>query len=152
MDPELDSVSTYLDSISKEGKDLIFVVSKLDLLGGSKQEHFTAEIAGRFSSEVRFVSSVTLEGIHEVASELANRAERRLSRKPGEVVLTQLEHVRAVESCLSALTRAEAAFDLVLFATDIRHGMNDLGPLIGETLPDDVLGKIFSDFCINPLM
>jgi len=149
LDQEFESISSYLDSISKEGKDLIFVVSKLDLLGVSKQEHFKAEIAGRFSSQVRFVSSVTLEGIHEVASELANRAELRLSRKPGEVVLTQVEHVRAVECCLSALSRAETAFDLVLFATDIRHGMNDLGPLIGETLPDDVLGKIFSDFCIG---
>jgi len=80
---------------------------------------------------------------------MAELAEKRLGRAPGEVILTQIEHVRAVELALAALERARDAMDLVLFATDARHAMNDLGPLIGETVPDDVLGKIFSDFCIG---
>jgi tRNA modification GTPase len=100
-------------------------------------------------SNFKTISSTKLTGVHEVATEMAKLAERYLARKAGEVVLTQFEHVQAVERALQCLSRAEDAFDLVLFATDVRHGMNELGPLIGETLPDDVLGKIFSDFCIG---
>ena len=95
------------------------------------------------------ISSKNLSGVSQVAQLMTQLSEDLLSRKPGEVILTQVEHVQAVKKAMECLDRAQSSFDLVLFATDIRHGMNELGPLIGETIPDDILGKIFSDFCIG---
>lgn len=149
VSPEIGQVKKFLSQIDLKGKMVVGIITKKDL---SRDESFqsikeTLDASG-FES-FHFISSKNLSGIKEVAADLAGLAERRLSRASGEVVLTQIEHVQAVEKSLACLVRADFATDLVLFATDVRHGMNELGPLIGETLPDDVLGKIFSDFCIG---
>ncbi len=147
--PSLEQVDEYLRRMPKMDKDFVYVVSKRDKLEPSEVESIKDSMKAFFGVEPLFVSSISLVGIAEVAAKVAEFAEKRLFRSSGEVVLTQVEHVRAVEECLSILQKAESSVDLVLFATGIRHGMNALGPLIGETLPDDVLGKIFSDFCIG---
>jgi tRNA modification GTPase len=134
--------------------ELLIVVSKLDQLSPAEQGKVTQEIkawiagSGR-SSSVVWVSSTTLEGVDRAASELARMGSMMLERNPGEVVLTQFEQVRAVEKAVIGLKRAESTTDIVLFATEVRHAMNELGPLLGQTVPDDILGKIFSDFCIG---
>ena len=147
--PELTTIRDYLARVRQAERSVVFVVSKKDLLRDEERAILTAEVKSVFGAECEWISSRSLEGIHEVALNLARLAEKRLGRAPGEVILTQIEHLRAVELALGALERAKGAMDLVLFATDVRHATNDLGPLIGETVPDDVLGKIFSDFCIG---
>jgi len=54
-----------------------------------------------------------------------------------------------VVAAMQDLRRAERAQELDLFAADIRQALHSLSPLIGETLSDDILGKIFSEFCIG---
>ena len=34
-------------------------------------------------------------------------------------------------------------------AVDLRSCLNALGEIVGETTPDDLLGQIFSEFCIG---
>jgi tRNA modification GTPase len=149
VEPRLDQIASHLESLAGRDVDLVFIATKSDCVPEAVRVDLSAEILRLFSEEVLWCSSVSLEGIRAVAESMAVQAEVRLSRKPGEVILTQASHVKAVEECLKTLDRARSSTDLVLFATDIRHAMNDLGPLIGGTLPDDVLGKIFSDFCIG---
>jgi tRNA modification GTPase len=149
-DPELPVLRSYLDRIPlREGREFLFMVSKKDRMETADLERILSQVAKELGGRAHPVSSRTLEGIHEAAGLLADAAVKLLERKPGEVILTRFEHVRAVEQALGTLERAGDAGDAVLFAADLRHAMNDLGPLIGETLPDDVLGKIFSDFCIG---
>jgi tRNA modification GTPase len=38
---------------------------------------------------------------------------------------------------------------LELFAEELFLAQNDLGQITGKLLPDDLLGKIFSQFCIG---
>ncbi len=147
--PHIDQVSSFLAQIDLKDKILIGIITKKDLLS-EKEQIETLNLSKKLPlRDFIFISSKTLEGIEKVARQIATLAEEKLKRTPGEVVLTQFEHVQAVNRSLECLNQAKDASDLVLFATDIRHGMNELGPLIGETLPDDVLGKIFSDFCIG---
>ncbi|MBC7397248.1 MAG: hypothetical protein H7333_07370, partial [Bdellovibrionales bacterium] len=147
--PAISEVARFLSQIDHQKKQVLGVITKKDLLNENERQCVLQLAASLPVSNFTFVSSPNLDGIEEVALEMASMAEEKLARKPGEVVLTQFEHVQAVNRSLECLNQALAAFDLVLFATDVRYGMNELGPLIGETLPDDVLGKIFSDFCIG---
>jgi tRNA modification GTPase len=126
-EPAWQSLLPYLSRIDVEAKECLFVLSKSDLMTPAERLRLSDEVRARFGEE----------GL------------RRIDRGSNEVVLTRVEHVRAVEGAIRCLDRARDASDLVLFATDVRHGMSELGPLIGETLPDDILGKIFSDFCIG---
>jgi tRNA modification GTPase len=63
--------------------------------------------------------------------------------------LTRVEHRDAVLGALVHLKRAIGAASEDLFAADVRNGLSALAPLIGETVPDDILGRIFSSFCIG---
>ncbi len=148
-EPGWENLLPYLSRIDLKSKECLFVLSKSDLMTPAEHERLSDEIRGRFGVEGHWISSVNHEGVALVADALASAAIRKIGRGREEVVLTRIEHVRAVEGAIRCLDRARDASDLVLFATDVRHGMGELGPLIGETLPDDILGKIFSDFCIG---
>jgi tRNA modification GTPase len=96
-------------------------------------------------------SAVTGEGIAEGVETLIEACEQWTSRAPGEVLLTRLDHLQAVRRATEHLRRTQTLHsdELDLFAADIRQALNELSTLIGETLPDDILGTIFSNFCIG---
>jgi len=60
-----------------------------------------------------------------------------------------VRHVRAIESARSALARATKVDDGELVAADLREALDALGSILGQVSPDDVLGVIFSGFCIG---
>ena len=147
--PEIIHIKKFLASVGN--KEMIGVITKKDQVNIESQTMLTQELAAQFP-EVKgwtWISSISLDGISRTAEQMTKVAGKLLERSPGEVVITQVEHLQAIERSLKSLKEAKSSEDLVLFATGIRHGMGELGALIGETLPDDVLGKIFSDFCIG---
>jgi tRNA modification GTPase len=60
-------------------------------------------------------------------------------------------HVRALEDARDALTRAAQAIPAgpELAALELRCALEALGRVIGQLSPDDLLGRIFSQFCIG---
>lgn len=148
-DPELPQIRNFLNTIGS--KQFLGVVSKKDQVTPSQQKTLLEKLAIEFPevSDWTWVSSINLDGVSLVSEKMAAIAEKLLERSPGEVVITQIEHLQAIEKALLCLREAKSSADLVIFATVVRHGTGELGALIGETLPDDVLGKIFSDFCIG---
>lgn len=94
-------------------------------------------------------SAVQSEGMSDAIEAIIQFSEKWTQRAPGEVLLTRIDHYHAVSEATHHLQRALEVEELDLFASDIRQTLNSLGPLIGQTLPDDILGKIFSDFCIG---
>ncbi len=69
----------------------------------------------------------------------------------GGPALTRARHVAAVEEAIAALTRAEAhiASAPELAAEDARLAARALGQITGAVGVEDVLGEIFSSFCIG---
>jgi len=65
--------------------------------------------------------------------------------------LTRARHVAAVEEAVAALTRAEAHIAVApeLAAEDARLAARALGKITGAVGVEDVLGEIFSSFCIG---
>ena len=148
--PKLDEIFATTQQVDLASKASLVVVTKSDKMSPHSLQAILAQAKMRFNSSVVLgVSSVSLEGVHQIAAELAKVGAQLLKRKPGEVVLTQFEQVQAVQRAIKGLNEAGQTRDIVLFATEVRHAMNELGPLLGETIPDDVLSKIFSDFCIG---
>lgn len=94
-------------------------------------------------------SATTGDGISSAIEQIITFCESWTRRSPGELILTRLDHLSAVDEALSHLYRGRDATEIDLFAADIRQSLHSLTPLIGETLPDDLLGRIFSDFCIG---
>ena len=68
----------------------------------------------------------------------------------GAVVSLGTRHIQAIDEASSALARARqntSAPEIV--AADLREALDALGGILGQITPDDVLGRIFSSFCIG---
>jgi len=61
-------------------------------------------------------------------------------------------HLRAIAEARQSLSRARGAVEqnaAELVAADLRAALDSLGQILGAVSPDDVLGRIFSTFCIG---
>jgi tRNA modification GTPase len=72
---------------------------------------------------------------------------------PKEVVVTRARHVDAFRRSLLFLNQAENALRQgktpELIAFEVRESLDALGEITGETAPDEILNRIFEEFCIG---
>jgi tRNA modification GTPase len=70
-----------------------------------------------------------------------------------ELILSNLRHKRAVEAAQEALSQALASVEANLsweFITpDLQRSLEALGEIVGETTSEEVLDRIFAQFCIG---
>ena len=87
-------------------------------------------------------------GIPELVSRLMGRVSRETGAEP---LLTRARHAQAVEMAIAALERAEDSLAAApeLAAEDARMAARALGGITGAVGVEDVLGEIFSSFCIG---
>lgn len=72
--------------------------------------------------------------------------------EPGSALSARRRHLQALELCLQAVERAQLQLqqgDLVLTAREINTAAEHLGTITGRITSDEILGKIFSTFCIG---
>jgi tRNA modification GTPase len=96
------------------------------------------------------VSALTGEAMPELIALLTRRVAEALGREEAPV-LTRARHRRLVEAARSALLRAIQALDqgAELAAEDVRVAADQIGRLTGRIDVEDLLGEIFSSFCIG---
>lgn len=132
----------------------LVVLTKVDLPNGSPRQESNRSITLLAGTAVLRYSSVTGEGLETLAA----RIRAAIGQHDGK-----LERVGAVAAtsarCQGSLRRAseslEAAAALVaarsdeLLAAEIRHGLDALGEIVGAICADDVLDRVFGQFCIG---
>ncbi len=101
----------------------------------------------------RRVCALRGEGVEELKSLVLGKL---LTNKPGSIsegVLTRQRHYDSVRRAILSLENAvrvlEADLGDDLLAEDLRDAVKILGEVIGEVAPDDILNRIFADFCIG---
>jgi tRNA modification GTPase len=127
-----------------EGKPIILIKNKVDL---------TDESTGITHSDEQTQLSLSAkqsQGIDLLRQELSNIA--GLSDTGEGVLLARKRHIIALESALDSTRHAldqlsNNASELV--AEDLRQAAQYLGSITGEFSSDDLLGEIFSSFCIG---
>ena len=127
-----------------EGKPIILIKNKVDLTG---------ESTGIMHSDEQTQLSLSAkqsQGIDLLRQELSSIA--GLSDTGEGVLLARKRHIIALESALDSTGHAldqlnNNASELV--AEDLRQAAQYLGSITGEFSSDDLLGEIFSSFCIG---
>ena len=70
-----------------------------------------------------------------------------------DVIVTNLRHYEALKKALEAICRVKDGLDSGIthdfLAQDIRECMFYLGEITGQITTDEILGNIFSKFCIG---
>lgn len=139
-----------------EGKQLIAVINKADLLPGQcaaqlgcaeKLQHLLP--LGTRSIAISALNDADVERLQQLILEAAALP------TVGEdaVIVTNARHYQALVRAKEALTRAIEALHIGisgdLVSQDIRETLHYLGEITGEITSQDVLGEIFSHFCIG---
>jgi tRNA modification GTPase len=117
-----------------------------DILVHSKAD----KVEGHQSGDFLEVSAVAGFGLAMLHTQLEARVADALGREEAPV-LTRARHRRLVEEARDALERAIAALDqgAELAAEDVRVATTAIGRLTGRIDVEDLLGEIFSSFCIG---
>jgi len=61
-------------------------------------------------------------------------------------------HLQAIDDAITSLNRVQEALNSCgaeLIALELRESLQSLGQILGQMTPDDLLGRIFSTFCIG---
>lgn len=152
------TLAADLDKLYQENLELIVVGNKMDLNPYTKYEQYFGEgYTGKFSvPKERFIPMVArdksnLGFLQETLLAAATGGQGGLDQQ--QVILSNARHYdvlsradQALERVLSGLS-ANVSQDFV--AMDIRQALRELGEITGEITTDDLLGNIFSNFCIG---
>ena len=126
------------------GVPLLTVVNKIDLV----------RAAPRFEDTRVYLSAKTGAGIDLLRGELKRVAGWEQETSGESVFLARERHLRALSIArdhleLAAQHAAQTDSQLDLFAEELRLAGNSIGEITGALSADDLLGVIFSRFCIG---
>ena len=131
-----------LDARLPQGVERIVVANKIDLAGLPPGR---VEAGGRVRLQV---SARSGEGVELVRQELLRIAGWHAHGE--DVILARERHLLALREALGHVEAAGTQLGaLELFAEELRLAQEELGTITGEFSADDLLGVIFSRFCIG---
>ena len=126
-----------LDETTKNliDSDTIFVMNKVDL----------SEVAQNRAINISVKSNIGLDKLLEVLLEKISQ-KFEITESP---VITRARHREALQRALSALENLSFDKPIELVAEDLRYAACSLGQITGKIDVDEILGEIFSSFCIG---
>jgi tRNA modification GTPase len=151
-----EAVAEFADSISvltgSSGAKVILVINKSDLVSGKQARELKKKISALCGIPVVLISAKNSTGLEELKKQLTDSVETGMLKSP-QYIVTNARHFEALKNVSSSLQRALDGFrdgiPTVLIATDVRQAVYYLGLITGRITPDDILGEIFSKFCIG---
>ncbi|MCY3986142.1 MAG: tRNA uridine-5-carboxymethylaminomethyl(34) synthesis GTPase MnmE [Candidatus Dadabacteria bacterium] len=149
--------STEIDSLDRKiletasRKNHLVVINKMDL----EEKFEETELQGILGKKRAIrTSALTKKGIEHLRQAIFDTlAGSSLGTDASEPMLTNLRHKKSIEKArehlrifLKLLSRNEYP---EILSIELRNSMNSLGQVTGEVSTEDLLGRIFSRFCIG---
>jgi tRNA modification GTPase len=135
-----------------KNKTLIAVLNKCDLPAAFSQESFSSFILCP-TSPILNISATNGDGLEELKEAIFNSCLKDWKEEREGVVVTNLRHKTSIENALESLHRASQTLienqPVEIIAIELRHSLDKLGEIVGAVTTEDILDRIFSDFCIG---
>jgi tRNA modification GTPase len=150
----IEEVQDAIQEIENLNVSYILLGNKTDML--SEHSKLTAiQEALKKESQVpfMFISAKNEKDVENLKSELLKRVQQWEASLQTDIIVTNARHYEFLEKAEQALSQAEYGLlsqlpsDLV--AMDVRATLHFLGEITGEITTEDLLGNIFSKFCIG---
>lgn len=129
--------------LTDDSIDVIWVANKIDLLKDKSK-----------LNEIDCIKISAFEGVNleELTKEIIRITNSKQSQEQ-QVVVTNVRHFEALTKANEAILQVTNALEMGipgdLVAIDIRQALHFLGEITGEISTDELLGNIFSKFCIG---
>jgi tRNA modification GTPase len=146
---DLRALERLWDELGAPVAKTLVIPNQADRFPASARGGFEGWVTSLGLSTTSLTSCLSGQGVEEAIVQVGHRLGSLISRTPGEILLTRLSELEAVEGCIEHLNRALQTPSEDLFAADLRQALVALEPLAGKTPPDELLGRIFSSFCIG---
>ncbi|MCF6224551.1 MAG: tRNA uridine-5-carboxymethylaminomethyl(34) synthesis GTPase MnmE [Flavobacteriaceae bacterium] len=128
-------------------KKILVIINKVDLLSDKENSKLKTQ-----NSEFILLSAKNKTGIDVLIKNLTNLANLGILSN-NQTIVSNSRHFEALNNALNAIIDVQKGIDenisSDLFAIDIRQALFHLGLITGEITTDDLLGNIFSNFCIG---
>ena len=136
---------------SMKQRPLLLVINKIDIafdLDLSTYKNFFPDLA------LAAVSAKTRKGLGDLETAIFNSVTSgSLTWDPGHTCVPNVRHAaslkKAYESSKKVLDGLEIDLPPDLLAIELQAALDYLGDIVGQTTTEDVLDKIFSEFCIG---
>ncbi|MCX8534359.1 tRNA uridine-5-carboxymethylaminomethyl(34) synthesis GTPase MnmE [Chryseobacterium luquanense] len=143
-----------IKSLLRDDLKLIICATKIDEVIPNHYENVEQIFIDEISQEFDFIkiSAVENQNIQDLKNELSSYVEQ-LKTSENNVIITNQRHFEALQKSLDAVDKVKEAINFQisteLLAYELRNALEYLGEISGEVTNDEVLGNIFSKFCIG---
>jgi tRNA modification GTPase len=143
-----------IKSLLRDDLKLIICATKIDEVIPNQYESVEDIFRNGISHDFDFIkiSAVENQNIQDLKNELSSYVEQ-LKASENNVVITNQRHFEALQKSLDAVHKVKEAISFQisteLLAYELRNALEYLGEISGEVTNDEVLGNIFSKFCIG---
>ena len=154
-----DEIATFSQQILPrcEGKKLLVVVNKIDTTDQATQTEVARvieqQISGNVEAQTIYVSARDGQNMEALNQTIIKMAALPSVADDEAVIVTNARHYEALVRAGEAITRSinglYSGISGDFVSQDIRECMHYLGEITGEISTDDILGEIFSHFCIG---
>ena len=114
------------------------------------QDHLGKLLEGKDIISTSIINEVGIDVLEENIKKLFYSGEIEMD---SSLVITNLRHKKQLEKALenmeSALDDIKLQVPLDCIEVDLRDCWENLGEISGDTISEDILDKIFSEFCIG---
>ncbi|AZO93595.1 tRNA uridine-5-carboxymethylaminomethyl(34) synthesis GTPase MnmE [Halocella sp. SP3-1] len=145
----LTEVDLMIYQLIKE-KPLIVIVNKTDLPAKVNFSKLRKEFTGHPLLEISIKED---QGLNELKEAIIDEVLDEELKSDEEVFITRTRHKNALEHSLQAIKRVIKTYQEKLpydfFTIDLRDCLIGLSDITGETLADDIIDRIFKDFCLG---
>lgn len=132
------------------GKNIIIVINKNDLPQRLSLDSLPGELPSALCVSI---SALHGQGLEELKEAIATTIIKNKLTNSAEVIISNLRHKHSLVLAQEALHQAQEGLNKNLsyefMALDLRQALEALGEIVGATASEEVLERIFSQFCIG---
>ncbi|MDR1026083.1 MAG: tRNA uridine-5-carboxymethylaminomethyl(34) synthesis GTPase MnmE [Lactobacillus sp.] len=141
FDASKDSVHIFDDLKNRLKNNVLYVANKSDKL--TSEQRLGAKEANNI-----LISAKDKDGIDNLLDALYQNIQERFTSN-SSLIITRHRYRQALENTVDNLSSFNLDKEIELSAEDIRLAARELGKITGKIEIDDILDKIFGDFCIG---
>ncbi len=151
QDNKLFELVLKLRDTAESRNSILVVFNKIDLCKRKITEEVKGHLGNFPTMEISAKEMIGLDKLEKVLLKIATGKEHSILNT--EPVVTNIRQKNALERALSAMNSAiqslEQKISSEFIVLDVRSAMGCLSEIIGEVTTEDILGNIFSKFCIG---